>query len=316
MTAPQPVVLAEVVRSGFVECVHHGHAVIVDADGAVVQTWGDPDVEVFPRSSNKPAQAVGMLRAGLDLPTEQLALAQASHSGEPMHLEGVRRILASAGLDESALQTPDDYPLDDVERDAWIARGAAPCAIAMNCSGKHAAMLATCVVNGWDTADYRDAAHPLQVAITQSVGELAGQHIAHVGVDGCGAPLLSLSLAGLARSLGRIAQSDPQGDGRVATAMRLHPELVGGTRRPVTQSMRAVPGLLSKDGAEGVWVLALPDGRAAAVKVLDGADRARTVAVAAVLEAMGVEPDRLDTLRTLPVLGGGRVVGEIRSPLA
>lgn len=309
-------VLAEVERSGFVECVHHGHAVIVDADGSVVHAWGDADVEVFPRSSNKPAQAVGMVRAGLDLPLDLLALAQASHSGEPMHLDGVRRILDSAGLDESALRTPDDYPLDDVERDAWVARGAEPCAIAMNCSGKHAAMLATCVANGWGIDDYLDPGHPLQAAITGSVSDLAGEPIAHVGVDGCGAPLLSLSLSGLARSLGRIAQANAAGDGRVAAAMRAHPELVGGTRRPVTAFMRAVPGLLSKDGAEGVWVLALPDGRAAAVKVLDGADRARTVAVAAVLEAMGVEAERLEALRTLPVLGGGRVVGAIRSPLA
>lgn len=315
MTAPQPVVLAEVVRSGFVECVHHGHAVIVDADGAVVRAWGDPDVEIFPRSSNKPAQAVGMLRAGLDLPPDLLALAQASHSGEPMHLDAVRRILAGAGLDESALQTPDDYPLDDVERDAWIARGAVPCAIAMNCSGKHAAMLATCIANDWDIEDYRDPAHPLQQAVTASVSELAGEPIAHVGVDGCGAPLLSLTLTGLARSLGRIAQADPTGDGRVGSAMRAHPELVGGSRRPVTEFMRAVPGLLSKDGAEGVWVLALPDGRAAAVKVLDGADRARTVAVAQLLTELG-HGDGVNSLRTLPVLGGGRTVGEIRSALA
>lgn len=315
MSAPQPVVLAEVERSGFVECEHHGHAVIVDADGGVVRAWGDPLAMVFPRSSNKPAQAVGMLRAGLDLPPDLLALAQASHSGEAMHLDAVRRILAGAGLDERALQTPDDYPLDDVERDAWVARGDAPCAIAMNCSGKHAAMLATCVMNGWSIDDYLDPAHPLQQSVTSAVSELADERIVHVGVDGCGAPLLSLTLAGLARSLGRIAQSDPAGDGRVATAMRAHPELVGGSRRPVTEFMRAVPGLLSKDGAEGVWVLALPDGRAAAVKVLDGADRARTVVVAQLLAELG-HADAVRGLRTLPVLGGGRQVGEIRAAIA
>lgn len=315
MSAPQPVALAEVERSGFVECTHHGHAVIIDADGGIVRSWGDPQALVFPRSSNKPAQAVGMLRAGLDLPPDLLAIAQASHSGEAMHLAAVRRILASAGLDERALQTPDDYPLDDVERDAWVARRDAPCAIAMNCSGKHAAMLATCVTNEWAIDDYRDPDHPLQQAITATVSDLAGEPIMHVGVDGCGAPLLSLTLAGLARSLSRIAQSDPEGDGRVATAMRAHPELVGGSRRPVTEFMRAVPGLLSKDGAEGVWVLALPDGRAAAVKILDGADRARTVVVAHLLTELGYANEVHD-LRTLPVLGGGRQVGEVRAALA
>jgi L-asparaginase II len=155
---------------------------------------------MLPRSSNKPVQALGMLRAGLDLHGELLALACASHSGEPFHLEGVREILAKAGLDEGALQTPPDYPLDDEARDQLLREGGARTSIHMNCSGKHAAMLATCVLNGWDTATYLSPDHPLQVRIRETFAELTGEGVEKVAVDGCGAPLLSTSLTGLARA--------------------------------------------------------------------------------------------------------------------
>ncbi len=157
--------LAEVVRSGFVEGHHRGSVLALAADGSRVLALGDPDAAVFPRSSNKPMQAVGMLEAGLDLDGELLALACASHSGEPFHIEGVRRVLAAAGLDETALRTPPDWPVDEVERHALIAAGGQQAPILMNCSGKHAAMLATCVANGWPTDTYADADHPLQVAL-------------------------------------------------------------------------------------------------------------------------------------------------------
>ncbi len=184
----------------------------------------------------------------------------------------------------------------------------------MNCSGKHAAMLLTCQTNGWSIDDYRSPDHPLQQSISNTIADLAGEPIAAIGVDGCGAPLLALSLVGLARSVQAIV--DPKQDGRVAEAMRAHPVLVGGSRRPVTHAMRAVPGLVMKEGAEGVLVLALPDGRAAALKVLDGADRARIVAGAALLIALGIDESSVADQRTLPVLGGGAAVGAIRSPIA
>ena len=141
-----------------------------------------------------------MVELGLDLPDDLLALACASHSGEPFHVEGVRRTLASAGLDESALQTPADYPLDDDAREAVVRAGGAKAPVLMNCSGKHAAMLATCVLRGWDTATYLDPAHPLQVAIADTFARLTGEPIDAVAVDGCGAPLLSTSLDWRGRS--------------------------------------------------------------------------------------------------------------------
>lgn len=307
--------LAEVVRSGMVEGGHYGHAVIVAADGSVVRAWGDPSTVVYPRSSNKPVQATAMVRAGLDLPTAQLALAGASHSAEQMHLEGVRAVLAGAGLDTEALQTPADFPLDPVERDAWVAAGRSAAPIAMNCSGKHAAMLATCVGQGWSLTDYLDLEHPLQQAIVSELGAASGEPVAHIGIDGCGAPVLALSLAGLARSVSSLVQAAPGDPGRrVADAMRAHPEMVGGSRREVTALMRAVPGLLAKDGADGVYVGALADGRAFAVKVLDGGERGRTVAMAAVLSAMGCAAEVAPWL-SIDVLGHGEPVGQVRSPL-
>lgn len=316
MTEAGPVALAEVRRSGFREGSHVGHAVVLAPDGSVRAAWGDPGAAVFPRSCAKPLQASAMVRAGLDLPSHLLALAAASHSGEPFHVAGVREILASAGLTEDALRTPPDYPLDPVERDVHVAAGHPETRIDMNCSGKHAAMLATCVTRGWPLASYLDPRHPLQAAIRAEVEVLADASIEAVGVDGCGAPVLAIPLAALAAAFaGCVLAAPGSPPRRVADAMRAHPEWVGGTRRDVTAFMSAVPGLLAKDGAEAVYAVALPDGAAAAVKVLDGADRARSVVMAALLREMGVASDAIDDHARAELLGGGVPVGEIRACL-
>lgn len=311
-----PVVLATYSRSGFVEGAHYGHAVVADPSGAVIRSWGDPEHVIFPRSSNKPAQATAMLEAGLDLPERLVALSASSHSGEAMHLEAVVDVLGRVGLTVADLQTPADYPLDEHERDSWVRAGRAPEPLAMNCSGKHAAMLMTCVLNDWPTATYRAVDHPLQQGIRRTIERLSGESAECTGVDGCGAPVLSLTVTGLARSLGRSVQAPAEApERRVVTAMAAHPELVGGSRRDVTDFMRAVPGLVAKDGAEGVFVAALPDGTAIALKVEDGSDRARQVALAAILVSLGVDGSALDALATVPILGGGQRVGEVSSPL-
>jgi len=308
--------LAELVRSGFVEGRHYGHAVIVDPTGDLVAAWGDPQAVIFPRSANKPAQAGAMVRAGLELDPRLLALAASSHSGEAEHLVGVEEILAGAGLAEQDLRTPADLPLDPVERDAWVRADRPARPIAMNCSGKHAAMLATSVRNGWPLVDYRSPEHPLQRAISAELATLAGEPITAIGVDGCGAPVLALSVTGLARSLSACVQAEPaSATGQVVSAMRAHPMMVGGSRRQVSHLMAQVPGLVVKDGAEGVFVAALPDGHAMAVKVLDGSERGRLVVLVHLLERLGVSSPILDDYRTLPVLGGGEVVGMVRSAL-
>ncbi|MCG8919570.1 asparaginase [Actinokineospora sp. PR83] len=296
--------LAEVVRSGFTESVHRGSLVVLTGD-RVRLAVGDVDSPVFPRSSNKPLQALGMLRAGLDLDDADLAIGCASHSGEAVHVDRVLALLARHGLTEDDLGCPEDWPLHEDSRGDRRRR------VTMNCSGKHAAMLATCAQLGWDTASYLAPAHPLQAAIAATVTDLTGTPIPAVGVDGCGAPLFALSLTDLATACSRLVTAPPgTRRRRVADAMRAHPHLVGGTGRIDTALMDAVPGLLVKGGAEGVHVLALPDGTTLALKVDDGAARARTPVLGAVLEFLGHQPPPLDTV----VLGGGEPVGEVRVP--
>ena len=316
---PAPVVVAEIVRSGFVEGHHYGSLVALAADGSVEWSVGDAESQIFPRSCNKPVQAVAMLRSGLDLDGELLALAAASHSGETFHLEGVRRILDGAGLDESALQTPPDYPIDDAARDEYIRAGGVKAPITMNCSGKHAAMLATCVVNGWDTATYLQPDHPLQVVIAETFAELTGEPVKMAAVDGCGAPLLSTSLVGLARAFRTLSVATEGPERRVADAYRTHPEYASGSRRDEARLLRAVPGAIGKAGAESCYAVGLPDGRAVALKTDDGAPRVRPVLMAEALrrlgvaEMPGVDAAALDETGTVELLGGGRPVGLVRA---
>lgn len=317
MVQPSPLpVLAEVIRSGFVECHHAGSAVAVAADGSRALQLGTPDAPVLPRSANKPLQAVGMLRTGLDLDGELLAVVAASHSGEDMHLELVRRVLGGAGLTEESLANPPDLPLDERARLALLRAGGNADRMHHNCSGKHAGMLATCVAAGWPTDGYLDPTHPLQRASLAAVEELAGERVTATAVDGCGAPLFALSLAGLSRAFCRLATAAPDApEGRVADAMRAHPGVVGGPGRDVTRLLAGVPGLVAKDGAEGVYAAALADGGSCAVKIEDGASRGRVPVMVALLRRLGCSAPVLDELATMPVRGGGSVVGEVRAVL-
>jgi L-asparaginase II len=308
-------VVAEVVRSGFTESWHRGAVAGLAADGRQVISVGHTDVPFLPRSANKPLQAVAMLRCGLGLEAELLALAAASHSGEDFHVDGVRKILSGAGLSEDDLRCPASWPLDADTAHRLIARGEGMSRIRMNCSGKHAAMLATCAVNGWPTGSYLAPDHPLQQAVRHTVEELAGQQVAATGVDGCGAPLFGLTLAGLARAFRVLVLAAPgTPERRVADAMRAYPEWTSGTHRDERRLMAAVPGLLVKSGAEGVDAFALADGhgvRSGAVKIDDGGQRARTPVTVAVLRQLGaVVPDEL---AAVPVTGGDAVVGEVRA---
>jgi L-asparaginase II len=305
--------LAQVVRSGFVECEHQGSVIALDPDGRELLRAGDPDRPIFPRSSNKPLQAMGMLRAGLTLPPDELAMASASHSGEQMHVDRVRRMLAGAGLTEADLQCPPAWPADEDTHVRLLRAGATPTRVRMNCSGKHAGMLAACVAAGWPTETYLDPDHPLQQLIRQTAEELTGEPCAAVGVDGCGAPLLAFSLTGLARAFSRIATApDGTAEHRLAQAVRQYPELVSGSTRPDRALAAGVPGLFAKGGAEACYVAALPDGRAVAVKIDDGGDRARAVVMAEALRRLGVDEPVVREQLTAPVYGGGRVVGEVR----
>lgn len=305
-------ILVEVVRNGTIESVHHGRVAVTGPDGGLTHELGAVFAPMYPRSSSKPLQAVGMVRAGLDLPPELLSLVCASHSGEPFQVEGVRRILTGAGLSEDDLQTPPDWPSDEQAAHDVIRAGGSQTAITMNCSGKHAGMLATSVTNDWPTHTYRDPDHPVQLAILQTIDDLAGEQAGLVAVDGCGAPLFAISLYGLARAFGRIAQASEGAEATVAAAIRAHPENVSGTRRDELALHRAIPGLVGKAGAEAVYAVGLPDGTGIAIKISDGSPRARTAAMSATLQRLGHRHPTLDEQAATPVLGHGEPVGSIR----
>ena len=314
--------IAEVIRSGFEESRHRGSAVVIGADDEVLFSAGEVAAPMFPRSANKPIQAAAMRARGLTVEGELLALASASHSGEDFHVTGVRKILAGAGLTEDALQCPPALPMDEPTLWRFLGEGGRPDRVHMNCSGKHAAMLATCVAAGWPTETYRDPGHPLQGEIKATLGRLAGEDVAATGVDGCGAPLFAISLKGLARAFRALVLADPDTAERsVADAVRTYPAWTSGTRRSERELHQAVPGLLVKSGAEGVQAFALADGRAGAVKMEDGSPRAIPAITVALLRAIGADRadgadrDALAGIADIPVYGGGERVGGIRVTL-
>ncbi|MDM4721001.1 asparaginase [Micromonospora sp. WMMA1363] len=306
--------LAEVVRSGFVEGVHRGSVVVLDAAGVSVAAAGDVTSPIFPRSSNKPMQAVGMIRAGLPLADPaDLALVSASHAGEDFHLARVGALLARAGLDESALHCPPELPMGDDARAVVLRAGGGPTRTQMNCSGKHTGMVLTCQAAGWPLDGYCRPEHPLQQRLREAVEEFTGEPARAHGVDGCGAPVLAVSLTGLATAYLRLVGAEPGSAPRsVADAMRTHPEIVGGTRADDTRLMRGVPGLLAKIGAEGVIAAAVPGVGAVALKIDDGAGRPRMPVLVSALRRLGVTAPVLAELAEVPLLGGGLPVGAIR----
>lgn len=296
---PDAVELAVLERSGEIESRHLGAAVLVDADGSILESLGDPTALIYPRSAVKPLQATAVLGTGLPLENEQLVLAAASHAGTPAHVAIVEQMLASAGLDEAALQCPADWPLDGASR----ASSAAKRRITMNCSGKHAAFLAASVYSGWSTADYLDPSHPLQRAVATTIAEHAGEAISHWGIDGCNAPTPVISLAGLARSFGKLAASASP----LPAAILAAPWAIDGPGRENAVTV-AETGVIAKVGAEGVLVLATTGGQAVAIKTLDGANRARTlVGLELLVRADLVPRERADVVIAAVVEPGLRV---------
>ncbi|MCK2217293.1 asparaginase [Actinomadura sp. ATCC 31491] len=309
---PDLAVLAEVIRSDFVESVHYGSAVGLDPSGRAEVTLGRPESPVLPRSSGKPFQALACLEAGAPLAGPRLAIAAGSHTGEDFHVRLVRDLLAEHGLDAGALRCPPSWPEDRPTMERLIREGSGESRERMNCSGKHAAMLAAAAVSAWPVDSYLSPDHPLQRRVRAVTEDLAGEQATHVAVDGCGAPLFGLSLTGLARAVRSLVLAAPGSAPRlVADAMREHPEYVGGTGHQNTDLMRALPGSVVKGGAEGVLVAALASGHAAAVKVIDGSPRATTAIALAVLRRMGCDVSGAEAFEQVPVLGGGAPVGRI-----
>lgn len=309
-------VVAEVVRNGFVESVHHGRVVAVDiSTGRILLSVGDHRAPIFPRSALKPLQTLAMLRKGWEPDDdEHVAIACASHSGEPEHVDVVRRILATVGLGDEALDNTPGWPLDEDAARALVRAGAGADKVHHNCSGKHAGMVATCVAVDWPVTGYRDPQHPLQLATRAAIEDVAAEAVAATAIDGCGAPAFALSLKATASALAALVTARAgTRERRVADAMRAHPFLVGGTGRDVTRLMSSLDGFLVKDGAEGVAAAATKDGVGIAVKIDDGSGRARTPVLMAVLRRLGYDVNGVAPLATTPVLGHGERVGEVRA---
>lgn len=301
----------EVTRGDLVESAHRVTVVVLGPDGAEELRAGPVGAPMLARSALKPAQAVACVELGADLDDRELALATGSHSGEPGHLAVAAGLLARLGLGPDALGCPPGRPLGLAADRAWGTR--APERLAMNCSGKHAAMLAACRAQGWPAEGYLDPAHPLQRHVRATLERLAGP-VHDVTVDGCGAPAFATDLVAVAR-LGRaLAGAGGGADGaaarRVAAAMRAHPDLVAGTDRLDTAVMTLLPGALSKIGAEGVLLAVLPDGAALALSVVDGGARAVGPVLLEILERRGIaHPGALRDLAAPHVRGGGHPIG-------
>lgn len=314
--------LAVVERSGFVESRHAGAAVVLSSDGDVIAQYGNPDALILPRSSLKPLQAIACLTAGAVLEGEQLAMSTASHSGTDRHAGVVRDMLTEGGLTEDHLACPPAWPSDTATRDDMVREHGQQARIRMNCSGKHAAMLRACVATGWPTDGYLDAAHPLQAHIRDVIERLTGEKVAHLAIDGCGAPVYALTLTGLTRAIHRVGTASDRSPfalhrvaGSLVRAVRENPWTIEGPGRPDTIAIEKL-GVFTKGGAEGVMVMVAPDGTTVGLKMLDGAARASTIVAATLLSRAGALSDAdvatLAEALPLTVLGGGDVVGHVR----
>jgi L-asparaginase II len=298
-------VLAKVTRGDLVESLHLGHLIVLNADGSTYLSKGSPELPIYPRSAIKSLQAAAMLKAGLKVDVDELAIVCASHSGSQKHIDLVTKMLTTRDISISQLKNAVDKPLGEKEKISWGDK--APSQLAQNCSGKHAGMLITCKQNGWDMATYLDLNHPLQIAIKNEIEELAGEKVTEVSIDGCGAPLFAISLIGLARSISNLVKSNEAVHKQIVTACTTYPELVAGEGRLTTRMMEAVPGLFMKEGAEGVQICALSDGRMIAIKIIDGSWRPVAPIINEIFKRWGVVmPDE-----SVKIYGGGSVIGEV-----
>ena len=298
-------VLAEVTRGGVVESLHLGHLIVLNLDGTTYLSKGSPELSFYPRSAVKSLQAAAMLKAGLTVTDEEIAIICASHSGNQIHIDLVSKMLSDRSIPLSAMQNASDKPLGEKEKISWGDKAGTQ--LTQNCSGKHAGMLITCQQNNWDLGTYLEMGHPLQIAIKNEIELLAGEKISASTFDGCGAPLFSISLTGLAKAISTLVKSNNLVYKQIFTACTKYPELVAGEGRLTTRMMRAVPGLFMKEGAEGIEICALADGRVIAMKIIDGSWRPVAPIIMEIFSRWGIKmPDE-----SVKIYGGSSVVGGI-----
>ena len=298
-------VLAKVTRGGVIESLHLGHLIVLNSDGTTYLSKGSPELAFYPRSAVKSLQASAMLKAGLTVSDEELAIICASHSGNQIHIDLVTKMLEKRNIPLSSMQNSRDKPLGEKEKISWGDKPGTQ--LTQNCSGKHAGMLITCQQNGWDLGTYLEMSHPLQIAIKNEIELLAGEKVSTSTFDGCGAPLFAISLIGLAKTFSTLVKSKDPVYKQIVTACTMYPELVAGEGRLTTRMMRAIPGLFMKEGAEGIQVCALSDGRVIAIKVIDGSWRPVAPIIMEVFKRWGISmPDE-----SVKIYGGASVIGEV-----
>lgn len=322
-----PVVI-EVTRGPIVESRHEGTAVVAKADGSIIGSWGDPNTVIFPRSANKPIQAMAFVESGaierFGLGDEHIALACASHNGEARHVRTVRSWLDRIGLSEADLECGAHPPRLQVTIEALVRENQLPTPVFNNCSGKHSGFLSTAVTCGEPTKGYIKYDHPVQCRLRDVMTDLCGQDAGRFdyGTDGCGIPTMATPLASLARAM--AAMADPSGlssrhaeaANRIRAAISAEPFMVAGTGRFCTRLNKMLAGKAQvKTGAEGVFCAMLPSlGLGIALKIRDGAGRAAEVAMAALLDHLGLlDVKQKDELLHPPVSNVvGLLVGEMR----
>jgi L-asparaginase II len=306
-----PPALARVLRGGRTESVHRGDVAVVDEEGRLVASSGDPQRSVYVRSAAKPFQAMPLLESGgeraFSLDSDAIALICASHGGEPHHVRGVQRLLRKGGYAVEDLACGAHLPMHGPSARRLIARGERPTALHNNCSGKHAGLLLACRLEGQDAARYLSPRHPLQRRILELLSELTGVPVSEipVAVDGCSLPVFRLPLAALAHGYARLLSRPAPGSSRAAFAVRRRitramwesPGMVAGRGRFTTDFLRAGAGRwIGKEGAEGVYAMAVAGRGAApaaigiAMKIEDGSSRARDAVSLAILERLGRLP--------------------------
>ena len=334
----------EQLRGGWVEAVHDVHVVVVDSAGTLVARAGDPELVTFWRSAAKPFQALPLIEDGaaerFGLTSEELALACASHSSEPEQVARVRELLGKIGCSERDLLCGPHPPLSDRVAQDYQTRGVRLTAVYSNCSGKHAGMLALARHHGWPTEFYTRLEHPVQQRCLPEVSRWTGVPAGDIktAVDGCGVVCYGMPLRNMALAYARLANAErgtrnaepprnlrdsndpsrqfrvPTSAFRVVEAMLRHPDLVAGEGRPCTEMMRAHPGrVITKVGAEGVYCALLTQQRlGVALKVTDGHAIASALAMAAVLEELGLRPRPASLTARPSVNTRGETVGELR----
>lgn len=308
--------LAEEVRSGLVETVHDGAVAVVSVSGELIASYGQIDRPFYFRSSAKPFQAAVSQACGAGLGREQLALACASHDGDPVHVALVESILASAGLTANDLRNPPGWPLSgSAERRLAASGHTTPSRLWHNCSGKHAAMLAATVASGWDPSTYLDRQHPLQIRITEAIRDVAGP-VDPIGVDGCGAPVFATTAHGMAKAFARLSDADEFVE--IFDVMHAFPALVSGVDN-VDAAIATQLDAVAKRGAAGAIGIGLRRRLGIAVKVWGGSGLIAGVAGLAALDQVGAltpcARERLQQHSHPVVKGGGQAVGRFEPRL-